>query len=60
MWWSHFGHTSRFSSSSGPYSALPQLLHFSHSPSGTLRFLAGVFSVRMPEGINLLSQLMRV
>lgn len=44
----------------GPYSALPQLLHFSHRPSGTLRFLAGVFSVRMPEGINLLSQLMRV
>src|SRR5690606_14539282 len=59
MWWPHLGQTSRFSSSSGRYRAAPQLLHFSHSPSGTLRFLLGVLSVRMPEGINLLSQLMR-
>ncbi|MNN09386.1 hypothetical protein D3C81_1222650 [compost metagenome] len=59
IWWPHFGQTSRFSSSSGRYNALPQLLHFSHRPSGTLRFLLGVLSVRMPDGINLLSQLMR-
>ncbi len=59
MWWPHFGQTSRFSSSSGRYRAAPQLVHFSHSPSGTLRFLEGVLSVRMPDGINLLSQLMR-
>ncbi len=59
MWWPHFGQTSRFSSSSGRYSTALQLGHFSHRPSGTLRFLLGVLSVRMPEGINLLSQLMR-
>src|SRR5690606_28349582 len=58
MWCPHLGQTSRFSSSSGRYRATPQLLHFSHKPSGTLRFLEGVLSVRMPDGINLLSQLM--
>jgi hypothetical protein len=54
MWWPHFGHTSRFSSSSGRYSTEPHLSHFSHRPSGTERLLPP--SVRMREGINFFSQ----
>ena len=57
MWKSHFGQTSRFSSSSGRYSTAPQRSHFSHRPSGTLRLRLAALSVRMPEGISLLSQL---
>ena len=59
MWKSHFGQTSRFSSSSGRYSTAPQRSHFSHKPSGTERLRLAALSVRMPEGINLLSQLIR-
>src|SRR3546814_7184181 len=45
-----------------PYTTLcrsPQRSHFSHSPSGTLRFLGAPGSVRMRAGITFFSQDMR-